>query len=54
MWFRWAENVTRKGNMNAVVRRNVGTVDDGAFWNTVLVFVLRFTYNEFKLFKRAA
>jgi len=40
--------------MNAVVRRNVWTGDDGAFWNTMLVFVLRFTCNEFKLFKRAA
>jgi len=28
--------------------------DDGAFWNTVLVFVLKCIYNEFKLFKRTA
>lgn len=28
--------------------------DDGAFWNAMLVFVLRFVYNEFKLFKKAA
>ena len=40
--------------MNVVVRRNFWMRDDGVFWNTVLVFVLRFIYNEFKLFKRAA